>query len=268
MRRISSEEIDFLDDVTARLPGSAMTGQSVERDGGNLDVQTFVRGYALGPAFLLGEDGKLLEYSNCVGNLELGPSFAWYSNGGLRGERVVDFSSRVTILSRSWSKSGVLLSEEMTEGSEAWRQIPPHPGRPGLNGYIEVPAIRDLEFGDQVTHQGVPYSGEAISLGDDGGVELFTFAEGVEDGPFVKWSSGGKLIIQGLRQGLYGKIGPWHEWDEQGRLLREIIYDALGNKIIHRELDEGQNIVAQEHFGPTTLMADPETGERYPAPWL
>lgn len=66
----------------------------------------------------------------------------------------------------------------MTEGSEAWRHIPPHPDKPGLNGYTEVPASRDLEFGGQVTHQGVPYSGEAISLGDDGGWSCLPLRKG------------------------------------------------------------------------------------------
>ncbi|GHC83820.1 hypothetical protein GCM10007079_25260 [Nocardiopsis terrae] len=57
------------------------------------------------------------------------------------------------------------------------------------------------------------------------------------------WSPSGKLTLQGVHQDPYGPVGPWHEWDEQGRLLRETIYDALGNKIIHRELDENLNIV-------------------------
>lgn len=105
-------------------------------------------------------------------------------------------------------------------------------------------------------------------LGENGRKELRTFIEGLEDGPVLIWNPSGKLIAQGNRCHLYGLVGPWHEWDEQGRLLREIIYDALGNKIIHRELDENQNIVKQERFEPATLMTDPETGEQHPAPWL
>ena len=246
MKRFDSDEIDFLDDVTARLPEGSMTGQSVEKDGDNLDIQTFIHGYALGPAFVLSKDGTLLEYSNCVGNLEIGPHFSWHPNGNLKEEKVNDFSSGVTSMHRSWSESGALLREEVARNSDAWRQIPPHPDKPGLNEYIEVPAIRDLKFGEQATLQGVPYSGEAISLSEAGDTELLTFVEGVEEGPFLRWSSRGNLVLQGLRHGLYGPIGPWHEWDEQGRLLREIIYDALGNKIIHRELDESQNVVSQE----------------------
>ncbi|OKI22041.1 hypothetical protein A6A08_20515 [Nocardiopsis sp. TSRI0078] len=75
-------------------------------------------------------------------------------------------------------------------------------------------------------------------------------------------------MLQGLRQNPHGPVGPWHEWDEEGRLLRETVYDALGNRIIVRELDEHCDIVKQEKFAPTKLLTDPETGEERPAPWL
>ncbi|WP_211718971.1 hypothetical protein [Nocardiopsis sp. MG754419] len=77
-----------------------------------------------------------------------------------------------------------------------------------------------------------------------------------------------KIIMLGVRRSPHGPVGPWHEWDEQGRLLRETIYDALGNRIIHRELDEDQNIIRQEHFEPAALLTDARTGEQRPAPWL
>ncbi|PWV44948.1 hypothetical protein BDW27_12062 [Nocardiopsis sp. L17-MgMaSL7] len=115
---------------------------------------------------------------------------------------------------------------------------------------------------------GKPYSGEAHARTEDGGLKVWTFMEGSEDGPFTVWNASGKLILLGVRRHPYGKVGPWHEWDEEGRLLSETIYDALGNRIIHRELDENLNFVKQERFEPTTLQTDPETGRQSPAPWL
>ncbi|MBE3000122.1 hypothetical protein IDM40_15615 [Nocardiopsis sp. HNM0947] len=66
----------------------------------------------------------------------------------------------------------------------------------------------------------------------------------------------------------YGRVGPWHEWDETGRLLSETVYDALGNRIIDRHFDETGNLAHEQHHEPTHLWTDPDTGQERPAPWL
>jgi hypothetical protein len=62
-------------------------------------------------------------------------------------------------------------------------------------------------------------------------------------------------------------VGPWYQWDEQGRLLRETVHDALGNRIIVRGLDEVGNIAREERRPPARLAREPATGEQRPAPW-
>ncbi|WP_116244585.1 toxin-antitoxin system YwqK family antitoxin [Nocardiopsis sp. FIRDI 009] len=132
--------------------------------------------------------------------------------------------------------------------------------------------IDELEFpGDSsgaALLDGKPFTGEAVRHADGRRVELRTFIEGYEDGPVLRWSPSGKLIVQGSRKHPHGAVGPWHEWDEEGRLLRETVYDALGNQVMTRELDRSGNIVKEERTAPTRLRQDPETGERAPAPWL
>lgn len=131
--------------------------------------------------------------------------------------------------------------------------------------------VEDLEqriYPDEFHLHGKPFTGDAVYRCHNGETEARAVVDGREEGRVFRWSASGKLIVQGVRRHPYGPIGPWHEWDERGRLLRETIYDALGNKIIHRELDENQDIVKQERFRPETFMTDPDTGERCPAPWL
>ncbi|NYH52018.1 antitoxin component YwqK of YwqJK toxin-antitoxin module [Nocardiopsis arvandica] len=281
MQRINSEELGFLDEITARFPGHSFTGQSVERDGEYTQFQTFVRGYAIGPSFLADQKGKLLEYSNCVGNIPIGPYFFWSKNGSIAEERVDDFSDGSVRLIRKWDEQGRLTHEDknpprkpivdISSGEakfRSWQYVPPHPDAPGSKGHVQAVRLSDLDFGGQVTLEDFPYTGEAILLKASGATQLQTFVEGSEDGPFLIWAPSGKLILQGLRQSPHGPVGPWHEWDEEGRLLRETIYDALGNRIIARELDEHCNIVKQEKFAPTRLLTNPETGGEHPAPWL
>ncbi|WP_199560662.1 hypothetical protein [Nocardiopsis sp. L17-MgMaSL7] len=117
-------------------------------------------------------------------------------------------------------------------------------------------------------HDGEPYSGQVVRELEDRQVELTTYEEGFENGQVLIWEPGGKLVCQGIRRHKHGRVGSWQGWDEEGRLLWEKIYDALGNLILHRELDGSLNIVKQERFEPVTFMADPETGEQRPAPWL
>ncbi|WP_239643889.1 hypothetical protein [Nocardiopsis kunsanensis] len=92
--------------------------------------------------------------------------------------------------------------------------------------------------------------------------------DGREEGPVWEWSPVGKLVLQGVLHHPYGRVGPWHEWDETDRLVSETIYDALGNRIIDRRLDEVGNIAHEERYEPARLWRDPETGQERPAPWL
>lgn len=280
MKKVDADELEYLDELTVRLSGESFTGQAVEKDGEYSHYQTFTKGYALGPSYLVGGDGSLLEYANRIGNLAVGPYFTWRRDGELLEEGVLDFSDRSVRLLRKWGADGLLLHEEKNPPRDPsvdpvtgrrrfrlWRSVPPHPDAPGLDGYVEAVRLRDLDVGDRLTYRGSPYTGEAVSL-EAGKVQMRTFVEGFEDGPFLAWSTSGKLITQGLTRSPYGPVGPWHEWDEEGRLLSETVFDALGNRIIVRELDGIGNIVTQRRFRPTRLVRDGDSGEERPAPWL
>ncbi|GAA0976561.1 hypothetical protein GCM10009551_011840 [Nocardiopsis tropica] len=122
--------------------------------------------------------------------------------------------------------------------------------------------------GMEALYKGMPFTGEAVIYENGARVGLRTFMEGSEDGPRLKWSPSGKLVAQGIFRSTVGPVGAWHEWDEEGRLLSETIYDALGNRIIFRRMDEAGNIAKEEVFLPERLLRDPGTGEERPAPWL
>ena len=128
----------------------------------------------------------------------------------------------------------------------------------------------DLSGGSEVDalYKGMPFTGEAVIYENGARVGLRTFVEGSEDGPRLRWSPSGKLVAQGVFRSAIGPVGAWHEWDEEGRLLSETIYDALGNRIIFRGMDEAGNIAKEEIFPPVRLLRDSETGEERPAPWL
>ena len=133
--------------------------------------------------------------------------------------------------------------------------------------------IRKIELGSgegrsEATYEGVPFTGEAIIYENGIRVRLRTFVEGMEDWLRLEWDASGKLVRQGKFHFAHGAVGAWHQWDEEGRLLSETIYDALGNRIIVREMDESGNIGKEEIFPPERLLRDAETGEERPAPWL
>lgn len=279
MKIIDAEEIGNPDETNVLLNGSAFTGILTERDGPHTTYfRTVVDGRNDGACFYRLDSGTLIEYGNYYGGLDRGPSYEWDEDGNLISETAGD--SKITFTERRWNSSGKLISEvkppsnlkqphsNNKEEILSWLRIPPHPDAPGNDGHIEAVRTTDLDFKEKAEYSRAPYTGKSAAIKENRRTEVRTFIEGYEFGPYWVWSPEKKLIIQGVRCHPYGPVGPWHEWDEQGRLLRETIYDALGNKIIHRELDENCNIVRQERFDPTTFMIDPESGEQRPAPWL
>lgn len=285
MRDVDYEFFDHIDDTSAVLDGEGFTGRAVQEDLGAFIYQIFINGSPWGPDYFMDTTGRLLEYSNSYGGGQwVGPRYEWDSSGNLVKEEIMDSHCMLRVV-REWDSQGRLTLNEEYEPGELkkslweelgpwrWRTIP-IPSELGENSdedaWWQAKDINTLTFDDQgaACLKGNKYSGEAYSWSEGGGLEARTFMNGWENGPLSVWDSNKKLIRLGITRAPYGRVGPWHEWDEQGRLLREVIYDALGNKIIHRELDENQNIVSQERFEPATLMTDPETGEQHPAPWL
>lgn len=285
-KEIDSDDLDYVDDTTAILDGEGFTGRVVEDSGPQVAVQYFMRGLAEGPDYVLAYDGMMLSYANCYnGGPWVGPRHEWDGEGNLRLEAVTDSQGNKRVL-RHWDEHGRLtLNEEkppergMVDSHTGeprrlpWRQMTPSSehGDPGVMKFLEAVDFGLLDFDGKESlaiYQGNPYTGEAFVLGAEGRFEARTFMEGVEDGPFTVWAPSNKLIVLGVLRHPYGPVGPWHEWGEDGRLLRETIYDALGNKIIVREFDEAGNMAHEEKTPPTRLMRDPETGEERPAPWL
>ncbi len=259
------------------------------RDSDKTHAQTFVHGLEHGPKMSWHDNGQLASLENVsTGGMPVGPAHYWDTQGHLVFEYIDDAYANHR-LSRRWNTSGRLVSEERHEAQFGgvdtatgekvfvpWQTIRLAPGMraPERGDSLSAVDVSDLTVGEaeglgrRVLFQGSPYTGEAVTRDHQGRTEMHTFVEGVEDGPTLTWSPTGKLVVQGLTQHPHGPVGPWHQWDEQGRLLRETVHDALGNRVIIRELDEAGNIAREEHRPPTRLARDPETGEEHPAPWL
>lgn len=277
---VRAEDIGYPDESSVMIDGNAFTGILIEEDSTSISYhRTVVRGRNDGPCYYRRDNGTLAEYGNYYGGLDRGPSHEWDEHGNLIDEAFETFDS--SYIRRTWDTSGRLINEDIPNDkrednnrkfneftSSPRLRIPSHPDSPGPEGRIEAVRLNDLEFGELVNYSGKPYTGKSISFSDSGVIEVRNFIEGWEFGPYWMWSPKGNLILQGVHCHRSRKVGPWHEWNEQGHLLHETIYDSLGNRIIHRKLDENQNIIKQEYFDPTTLMTDPETGEQRPAPWL
>lgn len=284
MKRINSEELDSLDEYSAVYEGAGLTGYAVELEPGIASYRSFVQGVAWGPEYSVSDDGVLLSYSNISTKRPIvGAFWVWDYDGNLQSEEIFSSNGHLA-LKRKWKESGLLASEELIIPRSAvgewggeeiipWVRLPVvTPPENVLAGqFTATVKSEDLSeapgSGQQILN-GSPFTGFVFDQGAEGGSGVRSMIEGFEEGPVFQWSASGRVVGQGVRRHPYGPVGPWHEWDEQGRLLSETVFDALGNRIIRRELDESQNIVREQRFEPTTLSTDPETGERRPAPWL
>ncbi|MGW8439315.1 hypothetical protein ACWGKS_29605 [Nocardiopsis sp. NPDC055879] len=283
LRVINEEEMDFIDEFQASYQGEGFTGYAVELDSGFVNYRTYISGIARGPEYTRTSDGMLDSFSHVAVNQPvLGGSYTWGEDGELLSEIIFDDSQRIHTV-KKWDSFGSLTTsrvgpevqhQENGYGqTNAWKRIPKvyPPGEIEPGQFAMTVSVEHLDFDETRGKYGLhknAYTGDVFYGNVDGTVEVRTMVDGRQEGSVFRWSAQGGVIAQGVCRHPYGLVGPWHEWDEQGRLLRETIYDALGNKIIHRELDENQNIVKQERFEPATLMTDPETGEQHPAPWL
>ncbi|WP_017599159.1 toxin-antitoxin system YwqK family antitoxin [Nocardiopsis lucentensis] len=127
----------------------------------------------------------------------------------------------------------------------------------------------DLDYPDELTAllDGEPFTGQGIEYEDGQPVELTTYVDGTVEGPQLKWSPSGQLLIQGNVRQPYGAVGPWHFWDEEGRLVRENIFDEKGNIRIIREWDESGNLTGEETHAPLWGDKDTDTGEKRALHW-
>ncbi|WP_223839802.1 toxin-antitoxin system YwqK family antitoxin [Nocardiopsis deserti] len=287
MRRTDHADLRFPPGERATHLGRPFTGLSVTTGTHETSAQTFVEGVQKGPELSWHENGQLIALGNThADGLPVGPLHYWDTEGNLAYEHVNDASGSPRI-TREWDESGNLVGEERHEdhgdgtdtGDEAfppwqWIRLAPGMRAPDRGGFLPAVSVRDLTTaevegrGRRALYGGTPYTGEAVTLDRRGRVEMRTFVGGVEDGPTLTWASSGKLVVQGITQRPHGPVGPWHQWDERGRLLREVVHDALGNRIIVRELDGAGNIAREERRPPARLVRDPETGREHPAPWL
>ncbi|WP_433699778.1 hypothetical protein [Nocardiopsis sp. CA-288880] len=280
---VDFEALEFPDEWSAEYDGAPFTGYSLEKEDGYSSFQLFISGKANGPDYILTKVGFLVSCGNRtrIGRL-LGASYDWDVDGNLISETIKD-EEGVVHIDRRWESSGALvegsdcISRNITgRGSEAsapWLRTPPvvAPQDAQSGRFSEAVSVEGLEISPEnqaLLLHGENFTGRAFHQETDGRSETYTVVDGFEHGPVLKWSASGRLVTQGLRRHPHGAVGPWHEWDEEGRLLSETIYDTLGNRIIHRELDDQCNIVRQERFEPRTLLRSPETGEEHPAPWL
>ncbi|WP_249188445.1 hypothetical protein [Nocardiopsis sp. MG754419] len=286
MRYRHFDELDSNNERYAYFKGQGFTGYAVESEPGYVSHRAFIRGVAQGCDYTINESGTLADFAILAPYRPIvGAVIGWDEDGHLTSEKISDEVGRL-LIHREWDSRGNLhleLSSELSKMNRfldqadhhrsPWLDIPQAAALSDVTpenctSTVRVADLQQESDGGLFYLRGQPFTGDVLFRSLVGAIEVRAVVDGREEGPVFRWSLSGNLIIQGVRRHPHGPVGPWHEWDEQGRLLRETIYDALGNKIIHRELDENQNIVEQEHFAPTTLMIDPETGEQYPAPWL
>lgn len=289
MRRVDHRELEFPEGGRTTLLGRPFTGQAITEGTTETSAQTFIEGIESGPELSWHNDGQLLSLNHTSpGGMPVGPLHHWDTEGRLTYEHINDPFANQRVI-RNWDTSGRLISEERHQ--RLFASHDPRTGRkvflawhrlrvsaamrhPAHQEFLVVPDVNDLTvedvegLGRRVLYDGAPFTGEAVTRDRHGRTEMHTFVEGVEDGPTLTWAPSGKLVIQGITQRPHGPVGPWHQWDEQGRLLREVVHDALGNRIIVRQLDEAGNIAREERRPPARLARDPETGREHPAPWL
>lgn len=284
---VNEEELDFHDENHADYQGSAFTGYSVHHERGLITVSCFLLGEHCGVEFSVWSGaGSLRYYTNATFHgLEVGGLYAWNNAGALRSETVKGFTW-TTRVQRRWDDSGRLLSDERGKGAGHEREeqrlglgfvpwmVKPVAGGPGeprnwaFDGDVAEDEVRWDALDERLRVRGEAYWGYLTSITDNGRTRMRQVLDGRDEGPVWEWSPSGKLVLQGVLHHPYGRVGPWHEWDETGRLVSETIYDALGNRIIDRRLDEVGNIAHEERYEPVRLWRDPETGNERPAPWL
>lgn len=127
----------------------------------------------------------------------------------------------------------------------------------------------DLEYPDDLSAyvDGKPFTGEAVEYDDGQPVELMTYVGGVENGPRLTWSpNNGQLVVQGTMRYPH-PVGPWHYWDENGKLARERILDTAGNLRLMRTWDETGRLTSEERYEPEVGLRDPLTGEQSVLRW-
>ena len=287
MIRVDEEELDFDGEDYAEYQGVKFTGYSVEDDGDLINIASFVGGRSCGVQFSAWkESGGLKYYSNSTfRDVVVGGSYQWNLEGNLISEVITGLSWSSRVL-RKWEESGALLSDarekgvghELDEqrlglGFVPWMKQPRMGSIGNYTNWRFTLAVREGEarcdsLDERFRLRGESFWGYLVSTTTGGRTRMRQILDGREEGPVWEWSPVGKLVLQGVLHHPYGRVGPWHEWDETGRLLSETIYDALGNRIIDRRLDEVGNIAHEERYEPARLWRDPETGNERPAPWL
>lgn len=279
MKIVNLESLDFPDEWSAEHEGEPFTGYSLEEEDGYSSFQLFISGTANGPDYIRAKTGFLISYGNRSRfGLTPGASYDWDIDGNLISEIIKDDTGK-SIIEREWNSSGELVNgvckipNTDSEKATSWLKVPPLVfAQEARSGDFSVSlSSEDL---DTTSGEGVfllqdkPFTGRVFHEKSDGRIEVRTMVDGFEHGPVFYWSPEGHLITQGVRKHPYGPVGPWHEWDKEGRLLQETIYDALGNQILIREFDKNCNIIKQKRVSPTKLLVNPESGDKQPAPWL
>lgn len=289
MIKANEVDIDFPEDGLAYCHGEAFTGYSIDHDRDFVGFTSFIDGFQFGLSCEINKKtGFLATFSPLeFGGMYIGGLLEWSECGRLEFETISGFNSSNRVL-REWRDDGSLKSdrrekgiaynkifEDLSVGFVPWMKNP----KPSVGGNVRnynfdfnvmtsEGEVRWDSLDERFRLRGEAFWGHLLSLTDEGCTRARQVLDGREEGPVWEWSPVGKLVLQGVLHHPYGRVGPWHEWDETGRLVSETIYDALGNRIIDRRLDEVGNIAHEERYEPVRLWRDPETGNERPAPWL
>ncbi|GAA3462176.1 toxin-antitoxin system YwqK family antitoxin [Saccharothrix longispora] len=96
-----------------------------------------------------------------------------------------------------------------------------------------------------VFHQGVPFTGEVVESRPDGTVlTLYTYLNGVEDGPYREWFDRERPYKEGeMRYGV--PVGRHRRWHADGRLAADLLFGEGGDQLERREWDERGNLVTE-----------------------
>ncbi|ANZ38704.1 hypothetical protein BBK82_24190 [Lentzea guizhouensis] len=94
-----------------------------------------------------------------------------------------------------------------------------------------------------VFHQGTPFTGEVVEVGEDGNLlSLYTYYAGTQDGPYAEWYSPDRPFRTGtMRFGLL--IGVHRQWHPNGQVALETEFDAQSRQLYRREWDDQGNLI-------------------------
>ncbi|MFE2995159.1 toxin-antitoxin system YwqK family antitoxin [Nocardia sp. NPDC059246] len=92
----------------------------------------------------------------------------------------------------------------------------------------------ELDDYGRICYEDEPYTGEVEKYADNGQlVLLFTYDDGVEDGPQHEWWPDGSKRSEGVTR-MGSAVGEWQYWYENGHLKERVVLDDQGRVLVRQ----------------------------------